>query len=227
MITRNMHVKHFHTSQVWTFDRYLAMSHVQFFFFAFATSLWHAFSWRTWHFRNSHDSDHLIMFKGCMLHWCDWQPVSENLFIPGFDSILRLVHVKIQKIYINLSILFMVQKSGSPVEFGSFSHYLRGFLHPSWVTFSPDFPTPSTHQTSTDWAPRTRQGVANDRMRHCTYGFRPSVSKEKMFWKFNSAPLKMCHAKGKFLSTFIFQGRAVKLRGCNDLLKIFKDESNF
>ena len=39
------------------------------------------------------------------------QPASQNLFIPGFDSILRLVHVKIQKIYINLSMLHTVHGS--------------------------------------------------------------------------------------------------------------------
>ena len=168
-------------SQVWTFDTcHVSCSIVLFCFCHFlVTCLFVAHL----NFRNSHDSDHLIMFKGCFLHWCDWQPVSQNLFIPGFDSILRLVHVKIQKIYINLSILFMVQKSGSPVEFGSFSHYLRGSLHPSWVT---TINPPDLHWLST----RTRQGVANDRMRHCTW---------KCVWKFNSSPLKMCHSKRKVL----------------------------
>ena len=27
----------------------------------------------------------------------------------------------------------MVQKSGSPVEVGSLSHYLQGFIHPRWL----------------------------------------------------------------------------------------------
>ena len=30
-------------------------------------------------------------------------------------------------------ILLMVQKSGEPVEVGSFSHYLQGFLIPRWL----------------------------------------------------------------------------------------------
>ena len=112
------------------------------------------------------------------------------------------------------SILFMVQKSGSPVEFGSFSYYLRGFLHPSWVTFSPDFRTPSTRQTSTDWAPQTRQGVANDRMRHCTYGFRPSVSKEKMCVKVQQfAPENVPCQKVSSCQPSFFRGELLNFGG--------------
>ena len=33
-------------------------------------------------------------------------------------------------------LLLMVQKSGQPVEVGSLSHYLQGFIHPRWCRIS-------------------------------------------------------------------------------------------
>ena len=34
-------------------------------------------------------------------------------------------------LYASPALLLMVQKSGSPVEVGSLSHYLRGLIHPN------------------------------------------------------------------------------------------------